>query len=103
MIQGVHAVSMWTTLLSPNSLSLLELHVREMKINATTYVKLETPASFPALPAICIFYFFFFSFDHLGMGITLRDCDANVTHSRAVILRMAFVRMAGHSSAGLGD
>ena len=41
----------------------------------------------------------------------LRDCDGepgynaegDVTHSREVILRMAFVRMAGHSSAGLGD
>ena len=33
----------------------------------------------------------------------LRGCDGEVTHSRAVIFRMAFVRMAGHSSAGLGD
>ena len=39
----------------------------------------------------------------MSQGTTLRDCDGDVTHSRAVILRIAFVRMAGHSSAGLGD
>ena len=44
MIRGVHPVSMCTTLLSPSSLSLLELHVQEM---TTHHMIQETLASFP--------------------------------------------------------